>query len=140
MESSNYGGNKDITGHLLLPNKASSTEMELHLIELLAKGVSWKPPSHVGYVCQCCRVLSTKWWQDPIGENNTHRTHWTQRSWDSSYIESSSPCSCFFSTGRSSEGYQKSYLNTNQVTNPLIYNGVLPTRYTRTVVAQSMWE
>ena len=34
----------------------------------------------------------------------------------------------------------KGETNISQVTNPLIYNNVLPTRYVSSMVAQSLWE
>ena len=51
MKSSNNGGDSTLTGHFLSPNEASSTGNELHLIELLVKGVPWEPPNNPG----CCQ-------------------------------------------------------------------------------------
>lgn len=124
-------------GHLLSQN-LRDTRTELHLIELLAKGVPWKSPNNPG-CCQDYKLLSTNWQQGPVPEDYTHTTHWTWRDGAGTYIESSPLCSCFFGIGRYSAGYQKKNVYTN-ATKPLICNAVLPENYAREMMAQSLWE
>lgn len=59
--------------HLLSPKEASSSRIMLHLIMLFAQGFPWAP-NNSGY-CQDYRLF-TNWEQDPIPEDDTHRTHW----------------------------------------------------------------
>lgn len=42
MTLTNNAGGRAPIGHLLSPNEVSSAEIELHLIERLAKGVPWE--------------------------------------------------------------------------------------------------
>ena len=57
-----------------ITNEFSSTRIALHLIELLAKGVSWECPNILDY-CQVYLFLSTNWRQSPVAEDNTYTTH-----------------------------------------------------------------
>lgn len=51
MRSSNNGGDRIPTGHLLLPNKTSSTGTDLLSVEVFpAKGAPWVSPNKSG----CC--------------------------------------------------------------------------------------
>lgn len=111
--------------HLLSPNEAFSTRIWLHLIELLAKGVSWEPPNNL-CCCQDYRLFSTNWQQSPIAEDNTYAMHRTWRSWASSYIEPLLLYVSIFGTGRYSVSYQRSKVKHQTATNSSIYNGVLP--------------
>jgi hypothetical protein len=74
MKSPNNGRVRAPTAHLLSPNEASSIRNGLYLIELLAKGVPWEPPSKLGY-SQGYRLFSTSPWQSPIAVDNTYTTH-----------------------------------------------------------------
>lgn len=58
MKSQNNRKKRSPTGYLLSPDKASSAEIGLHLIELLAKRVPWKPPNNPDY-CQDCELFLT---------------------------------------------------------------------------------
>lgn len=49
MKLTNNGEDRTPTGHILSPNKASSTRNWLHPIELLAEGVPWKLPHSFCY-------------------------------------------------------------------------------------------
>ena len=53
------------------------------------------------------------------------------------YIKPSTLFANIFNTGSYSEHYEKRNVNTNLAINPLIYNGVLPTRYTNEMGVQS---
>lgn len=46
MNLPNNWGDRVPTCQILLPNKASNTETELHLIELLPKEIPWEFPSN----------------------------------------------------------------------------------------------
>lgn len=50
MRSSNNGGYRIPTGHLLPPNKTSCTGTDLLSVEVLAKGAPWISPNKPG----CC--------------------------------------------------------------------------------------
>lgn len=49
MKSSNNGGDNALTRHLLSSNEMSSARNGLYLIELLAKGTTWKTPDNSGF-------------------------------------------------------------------------------------------
>lgn len=81
-----FNGNRALTGHLWSLNEVSSTRIQLHLIELLDKGVPRKPLKNLG-CCQDYRSLSTNWRQGPNAKDNIYTIHWTWRSWSGAYIE-----------------------------------------------------
>lgn len=49
MKPSNTRGDRGPAGQVLSPNEASSIGIELHIIELLAKGIPWESPNNPGY-------------------------------------------------------------------------------------------
>lgn len=53
-----------------------------------------------------------------------------------SYLDPSTLCSSIFGRERYPEGYQKRNINTNPATKPLIYNAVLPAKYSRAMMEQ----
>lgn len=88
MKSQNYREERSPTGHLLSPDKTSSAGIRLHLIELLAKRVPWKPPNNPNY-CQDCGLFFTNGWQGPVAEYNTCTNVWACRSRTGTYIRPS---------------------------------------------------
>lgn len=87
------------TGHFLSHDETSNSTVRLHLIELLAKEMSWKPQNNPdpGF-CQHSVLLYTNWWQGPITED-TYITNLTQRILAWSYKESSLISAGVFSIG-----------------------------------------
>jgi hypothetical protein len=61
-------------GHLLSPRKALCSRTGLHLIEMLAKRISWKCPNKlaVAEVIGCSLQTDS---QAPFAEDNIHTTH-----------------------------------------------------------------
>ena len=141
MTSSNNEGYSTTNDHLLLFNENSCTGIVLHLIELLAKPVLWEDLNNPGY-CQDYnyRLLSKSWWQAHVAEDNTYRIYWTGRSPTCAYIEPSTLCASIVGIGRYSVGYHKRNGNTKQTTDLFIYSGVLPAKYAKAMVTQSLWE
>lgn len=58
MKLPNNEGDRSSPEHPFTLNAASTTRNELHLIELLAKGIPWEPLNSLGY-CQEYQLLST---------------------------------------------------------------------------------
>ena len=85
------GGYRVSTGHLLLPDKASSGRTELYSIELLGKGVLWKSSHNSGCYYDKGFLPSANWLQEPkasltgepeVGSRRQYHTpHWTWSSW-----------------------------------------------------------
>ena len=122
------------TGHLLSQNEAFSTGIRLHLTELLAKGAPWDPPNKPS-CCQASRLPSTNWQQRPVAEDSTYTTHWTWGTLAGVNTEPSPLHASIFGTGRYSARYHMRNINTKPATNLLIYNSVLPARYSGVIVA-----
>lgn len=78
------------------------------------------------------------WPYHPFAEDNTYTTHRTWGYKAGAYLEPSSLCASIFGTERYCVDYQKINGNTKPATKSLNYNGVLPARFVRAMVAQSL--
>lgn len=112
MKLPNNGRNRVPTGHLLSLNKAFSTRIVLHLVELWAKGVSWKFPNNPG-CCQDSGLLPTNRWQGPVAEDNPISLIGIEKLNTGACLQPSSPQhSHTFGTGRYSASHRKRSINT----------------------------
>ena len=95
-------------------------------------------PSNNSGCCQGNRLFSSSGIKAKIAEDNTYIAHWTLRGRAGVYIEISPLSSSVFGMGRYSAGCLKKNMNTNLATKVLIYNAVLPAKYARAIVVQSL--
>lgn len=116
MKQSNHASDWASTVHHLSPNESS--RIGLHLIELLAKGVSWKPANNTG-----CgpddRFLFRNWWQEAL-------LKWTptQAPEHGVGLVPTQILHPYILSSFSAHSQKR-----NENTNPLIHNGLLPIRY-----------
>lgn len=68
------------TRHIWSPNEASS-DRKVTSKPLLSKEL----PKNIGY-CKVYQLLSTNWQLGSIAEDNTFRTHWTQKFQTGAYM------------------------------------------------------
>ena len=113
MKLTNNEENRAPTGYLLLPNEASSTGIGLHLIELLAKGISWESPDVPG-CCQDSKAALHKLTARPHGwRKNLHNPLDMEKlSWDLQSLHFYVPAALV--TGRYSACHQKRHTNKHQ--------------------------
>ena len=127
------GGDRIPTGHLLSPNETSSTGIGLHLVEMLVKGVFWESPNNPDGCSpqtdgQAPLLETTPTQLIKHGEVQLVPTESFHHCTQGSFVQEGTLSAT------------KGETHTNPAANPLSYNGVLPARYARAMVAQSLWE
>lgn len=134
MKLSKNWEDKVLICHLLSPYEASNPGIMLHLVELLAKRVSWESSNNPG---QDYIFAPHKLTVRPYSWRQHLHTHWTWRSQASAFIEPSPLWARVFSTRKFFVCYQKRSIKTNTATNLWMDNVVLPVRYAILIVLQS---